>query len=162
MNEKNKNVAASEFKKYVYFTDKHVGSLLEELFPDDLLACILDYSKMDECEHFEAVINFEPKTFRFVWAWNEMNAWRNWACDLQRYKLFVIPDRITLGSILKFNEGPDKMQRFTCYFPPLDESVMFPEDDIVAAFIRGASIITARPAGLKKNTKTRYDNICVN
>lgn len=138
----NKNVAEEEYTQYVYFMDQHVGSLLEELFPKDLIDCILEYAALDDCEHFEAVIRLNPEMFKFAWVYNEIYARRNWAHDLRPYELFVTPEYITSVSILTFNEGPGRMQRFACSFPPLDESPIFPEDDIVAAFKQSAVSIT--------------------
>ena len=132
--EKNKNVAEDEYKRYTYYIDTYIGPLLEELFPKDLIESILEYTKMDECEHFEAVIDFNPRMFAFAWAYNELHAQRNWLHDLQPYGLFVPPKHIMPGSVLTFNGWPYRMFLLAKLHDDYELLEDKNEDEIVASF----------------------------
>ena len=132
--EKNRNVAKDEYAKYIHCIDTYVGPLLEELFPKDLIECALEYTKMDECEHFEWVISFNSRMFTFAWAYNELRAQRNWLYDLQPYGLFIPPEHIMPESVLTFNEWPHRMFQLAKLHDDYELLEDKNEDEIVASF----------------------------
>lgn len=140
--EENKNVAGDEYGKYCKAVSNLMSKILTKLFPQQIGLITAGYALLDECEHFEAVINHDPKIFKFVWIYNEFLAWRNWAHDCPHTKTFIMPEHIMPGSVLTFNEGPWRMQQLAAKYGEQGEIFEYSSEGyVIRSFRYNASIL---------------------
>jgi hypothetical protein len=134
----NKNVAQYEYDQYCNHMHNQMKKLVSDLFSQEFIHILCSYLLSTPCEHFEMIVSSD-KIFRFVWKFNTLLAQRNWAHDLHSPKTFLVPEHITYGSILAFNESPQTMllHAFSDEWPlPL-----LTEDQVVSCFRKCAAVL---------------------